>query len=150
MTETLRASPLLAVLLGTVLAGGCGGTGLPPSDLVSLEVVPAQATVPVGGTVTLTGSANGFTTNPLASWWVQESKDLDFNNACGKLDTEAKDFTGCPYGFIMFHDVNTVPSKATYFAPMTPGRYHVTLSMSQWTRFDHLEKEIVATITVTP
>lgn len=150
MTKPPRAVAVLAVLLGTVLAGGCGGTGLPPSDLVSLQVVPAQATVPVGGTVTLTGSANGFTASPLASWWVQESKDLDSSNACGKLDTQAKDFTGCPYGFVMFHDVTTVPSTATYYAPMTPGRYHVTLSMSQWTQLDHLEKEFVATITVTP
>ncbi len=129
---------------------GCGGNGLPPSSSVTVTVTPSQANVKVGGTVTLTCNANGFTAGPVVLWWIQESKDLNFNNDCGKLDTQAKDFTGCPYGFVMFHDVNTVPSTATYYAPQTPGTYHVTVSMTQPVEFDSLTKTATATITVTP
>ena len=72
---------------------------------------------------------------------------------CGKLDTEAKDFTGCPNGFVMFHDVTDVPSAATYYAPQTPGTYDVMLSMTQiggYAASDSLEKTATATIVVTP
>jgi hypothetical protein len=137
----------MLLLLGLT---ACGGNGLPPSSSVTVTVTPSQATVPVGGTVTLTGSENGFTAGPVVSWWIQESKNIDPYNDCGKLDTQAKDFTGCPYGFVMFHDVTTVPSIATYYAPQTPGTYHVTLSMIQAVEFDGLEKTATATITVTP
>jgi hypothetical protein len=143
---TMLISTML--MLGVLLA--CGGNGLPHSSTVVANVTPAQATVQVGGTVTLTGSATGFTQGPIAQWWIQESKDLDFNNGCGKLDTQAKDFAGCPYGFVMFHDVTSMPSIATYYAPRIPGTYHVIVSFLQSAEFDSLRKTATATITVTP
>ncbi len=142
-----RALATILLLLSIV---SCGGNGLPRSSAVTVTVSPSAATVPIGGTVTLTGSETGFTASPVVSWWIQESKSINFNNDCGKLDTQAKDFTGCPNGFVMFHDVTTVPSTATYYAPQTPGTYHVTLSMMQVTTFDSLQKTATATITVTP
>lgn len=129
---------------------GCGG-GLPHSSQVTVTVTPAQATVKAGASVVLTGSATGFTATPLSAWWIQESKNVNFNNDCGKLDTQAKDFTGCPYGFVMYHDGTTYPNTATYYAPTSAGTYHVALQMTQvccW--FDYLSKTAEATVTVTP
>ena len=128
---------------------GCGG-GLPHSSDASVSVAPVQASVKAGSTVTLTGTDVGFTQSPIVDWWIQESKAKDFNNDCGKLDTQKKDFTGCPYGFVMFHDVTTVPSTAVYYAPATPGIYHATLQMTEvccW--FDSLTRTANAAITVT-
>ncbi len=138
----------IAILLLQTLTG-CG-SGLPSASSITVSVSPSQASVQVGGTVALTGTATGFTASAIVTWWIQESKAVDFNNDCGKLDTQGKDFTGCPYGFVMFHDVTTVPSKAIYYAPPTPGTYHVTLTMTQVTEFDHVGKTATATITVTP
>lgn len=92
----------------------------------------------------------GFTSAPIVSWWIQESKNADFNNDCGKLDSEAKDFTGCPYGFVMSSANTVLPSSAAYYAPQTPGTYYVTVSMTQvccW--FDTLTKTAQTAITVT-
>jgi hypothetical protein len=141
---------LLGVMLLLLGLAACGGNGLPHSSSVTVLVTPSQATVPVGGNVSLTGTESGFTAPPVVQWWIQESKNIDFNNDCGKLDTEPKDFTGCPYGFVMFPNVTTVPSTATYYAPQTPGTYHVTVSMTQVVEFDSLQKTATATITVTP
>lgn len=142
----LRSVALTCVLF---TLSGCGGGGLPPSSSVVVTISPAQATVKTGGAVTLRASATGFTASPIVSWWIQESKNRDFNNDCGKLDTQTKDFTGCPYGFVMFHDGTTVPSTATYYAPPQAGTYHVTVQMTEvccW--FDYLSKTAEAAITV--
>ncbi len=143
----MRIARMVAAL--SLVFAGCGG-GLPHSSGVSVSIAPAQASVKAAGTVTLTGTESGFTASPIVTWWIQESKAKDFNNDCGKLDTQNKDYTGCPYGFVMFHDVETVPSTAVYYAPQAPGTYHVTLQMTQvccW--FDYLTKTAQAEITVT-
>jgi hypothetical protein len=139
---------LLPMLLLLALAG-CGG-GLPPSSSVKVTVTPAQASVKVGDTVSLTGTATGFTASLIVEWWIQESRALDSNNDCGKLDSQAKVFTGCPYGFVMYHDATDVPSLATYYAPQTPGTYHVTLRMTEYCcSFESMDKAATATIEVT-
>ena len=48
----------------------------------------------------------------------------------------------------MYLDVSQFPSSATYYAPSTPGTYHVTFEASQFTTFDHLTKTAQAVITV--
>lgn len=144
----MRSLILIARIFAACLIAGCGG-GLPHSSEVSVSITPAQANVKPGGTVSLTGTQAGFTQTPIVSWWIQESKAKDFNNDCGKLDTQKKDFTGCPEGFVMFHDVTTVPSTALYYAPSTPGTYHVTLQMVEvccW--FDSVTRTAEAPITV--
>lgn len=138
----------LAVVIALGSLASCSGAGLPPSDSVVVAVAPTQATVKVGGTVGLLGSGTGFTSAPMVQWGMRVSDGTI--GACGKLDTQARDFTGCPDGFVMFHDVTTVPSNAVYYAPQTPGTYHVVLWMTQVVRYDYLQKQAVATITVTP
>ena len=139
---------LVSVILGLGLTG-CGGNGLPNRSSVIPTVTPSEATVAVGGSVEITGNATGFTSSPVVDWWIKESKDRDFYRDCGKLDTQTKDFTGCPYGIVMFHDVAQFPSVATYYAPPTPGTYHVTFRAIQFSTYEYLEKMATATITVT-
>lgn len=126
----------------------CGTGGLPHTNQVTASVAPVQAAVPAGGSVTLTGSAKGFTASPIVSWWIQESRDIDRYNDCGLLSSQAPPQSGCPYGYVMFADVTTFPSSATYYAPSTPGTYHVTFQAMQVSEFDSLTKTVQATITV--
>ena len=144
MTRQLAVS---AVFFSLILAG-CGTGGLPHSNQVTVSVTPSQTTVAPGASITLSGSAVGFTASPIVDWWVQESRDLDFNNDCGFLSSQAPPQTGCPYGYVMYDGVAKVPSSATYYAPSAPGTYHVAFEASQFVTFDHLSKTATATITV--
>jgi hypothetical protein len=137
----------LAVVFAALLVG-CGGSGLPHSGQVSVSVSPAQAAIAANGSVGLTGTAAGFTDTLLGRWWIQESYNIDRNNDCGLLSTQAPPQSGCPYGYVMYDPNMAVPSTATYYAPATPGTYHVTFEASQFVEFDHLSKTGEATITV--
>ena len=142
----MRLRPgLLAVSLMLFL--GCGNN-LPHSGQVSVSVTPSQTTVAPNGSVTLNGSASGFTASVMGRWWIQESYDIDRINDCGLLTTEATPQTGCPYGYVMYDEKMAVPSTATYYAPSAPGTYHVTFEATQFDTFDHLSKTAQATITV--
>lgn len=144
-------SRLLRVLVAVAVVAmllNCGGNGLPHSNQVTVTVTPASATIAPGGSVALTGSATGFTAAPILDWYIQESKDLDFLDDCGLLTSQNPPQTGCPYGYVMFDDVTQFPSTSTYYAPTTPGTYHVTFEASQVVPFDHLTKTVQAVITV--
>ena len=136
---------LLAVSLGFFL--GCGNN-LPHSSQVSVSVSPSQATIAPNGSVTLNGSASGFTGSLMAQWWIQESYNLDRINNCGFFTTEAPPQSGCPNGYVMYDEKMAVPSRANYYAPSAPGTYHVTFEATQFDTFDHLSKTAQATITV--
>ena len=144
----MRRRLVLAGLVCSLFLSGCGTGGLPHSNQVTAAVSPAQATVQPGGSVSLNGSATGFTASPIVQWYIQESRNIDFNNDCGYLSSQAPPVTGCPYGYVMFGDVTQFPSSATYYAPTIPGTYHVTFEATQVVEFDHLTKTAQATITV--
>ena len=137
----------LASLIVGVLSS-CGTGGLPHTNQVAATVTPSTATVVPGGSITLTGSATGFTASPITDWYIQESKDIDFINDCGLLTSQSPPTSGCPYGYVMFADVTTSRCTATYYAPSTPGTYHVTFEATQFVTFDHVRKTAQATITV--
>ena len=130
-----------------VLVSACGG-GPPSSSQISMTITPAQATIPINATLTLHGTATGFTTAPVVSWWVQESHDLDQIHDCGFAEYKDGYFTGCPFGFVVY-TLFEVPSAATYYAPPTPGIYHVTFDVWQRDGFNQVEKSATATIVVT-
>jgi len=138
-----------AALAGAVfLLANCGTGGLPHTNQVTASVTPAQATISPGGSVVLKGNATGFTSSPIVGWWIQESRAIDRYNDCGLLSTQAPPQSGCPYGYVMFDDVTTFPSAATYYAPSAPGIYHVTFEATQVVEFDSLTKTVQAAITV--
>ena len=130
-----------------VLLSACG-SGLPSSSQISTTITPVQATIPTNTTLTLHGTATGFTTAPIISWWVQESHDLDQIHDCGFAEYEYGHFTNCPFGFVVY-TLFEVPSTATYYAPATPGMYHVTFDVWQRDGFNQVEKSATATIVVT-
>jgi hypothetical protein len=49
------------------------------------------------------------------------------------------------FGHVIFGSVSQFASWATYYAPLAPGTYHVTLEATQYTTFDHLTKTTTAT-----
>ncbi len=140
---------LLPVLVICALVS-CGGSGLPSSQSLTVTVTPASATLAAGGTVNLSGTANGFTQAPLVTWGMQEShKGSGLVLACGQFPTSQESFTICPFGYVVYADQNTNPNPAVYHAPPTPGTYHVVFSALQIATFDSVTKTATATITVT-
>jgi hypothetical protein len=131
-----------------VLLIGCGGSGLPHSNQVTVSVTPAQTTIAAGASVSLTGQGTGFTADPVIQWWIKESRDLDVSNDCGLLSSQAPPQSGCPYGYVMYDPVEKIPSSATYYAPTTPGTYHVTFTATQVVEFNSLTNSAEGTITV--
>ena len=149
MFHRARSIPQCLALIGAILLSGCGGgSGLPPSNQVTVLITPAQTSVAVGETVALKGSATGFTQTPIVEWWIQEAKDAGASDDCGYLT--APPVSSCQSGYVIFGSVTQFPSSATYYSPLAPGIYHVTFEASQFTTFDHLTKTATATITVTP
>ena len=142
----MRLRPgLVTVFLVFLL--GCGNN-LPHSGQVSVSVSPSQATIAPNGSVTLNGTASGFTASVMGRWWIQESYEVDRIKNCGLLTTEAPPQSGCLNGYVMYDEKMAVPSTATYYAPSAPGTYHVTFEATQFDTFDHLSKTAQATITV--
>ncbi len=133
-----------------MLITACGNG--PSASQVSVTVSPAAATVSVNGSLVLQGNATGFTVGPTVSWWVQESKNIDFNADCGLLSSQQPPAeAACPYGYVMFTGVSGVPNSAVYHAPSTPGTYHVVMDATQLRGYgDVLSVDATATITVTP
>jgi hypothetical protein len=138
---------------------GCGGASdLPSTSAVSVSLAPSTATIQVGQTIDLTGTATGFT-NPTISWWEQDQHDAAVN---GDGEEDCDDITAvssnliatCAYGYLTNSAMAAARTgTATYHAPPTPGTYHVTfrafqVSTIQWG--DSVERRAKATITVTP
>lgn len=146
LSEIGRVRYCILALIAVLLTA-CG-SGLPSSSQISIAITPVQATIPIDATLTLHGTATGFTTPPFVSWWVQESHDLDQIHDCGFVEYKDGSFTSCPFGFVVY-TLFEVPSAATYYAPPTPGTYHVTFDVWQRHGFNQVEKSATATIVVT-
>ena len=131
MSQIVRAIVPPVTLIVALLLGSCArGLPLPHSNQVTLTVAPAHATVVVGGTVALNGTANGFTETPTVEWWVQEAHDAGGSDDCGYLQPPL--MSRCECGFVMFGSVTQFPSSATYYAPLATGTYHVTFEATQF------------------
>ena len=145
-----RAIVLSLVIKATILLGSCG-SGLPHSNEVIATVTPAQATVSVDQSVGLVGNATGFsdTSQVVVRWWVQEAKATVADD-CGYLQPPPT--IPCEFGYVTYGPIPKFPSSANYYAPQTPGTFHVTVEATQFSygAFDHLTKTATATITVTP
>ena len=96
----------------------------------------------------LKGTATGFTDTPIVEWWIKEARDAGGSDDCGYL--QVPPMSSCQFGYVVFASVTQFPSAATYYAPLTPGTYHVTFEAAQFATFDHVSNTGIATITVTP
>jgi len=154
----LRVMASFGLILLSVMLGCGGASDLPPSSAVSVSLAPLTATIQVGQTVDLTGTAIGFT-NPTISWWERDQHDSAVNGY-GEADCDnitaanANLIATCAYGYLTNSAMVQAPTgTATYHAPATPGTYHVTfwavqVSTIQWG--ESVERRANATITVTP
>lgn len=61
----------------------------------------------------------------LSVWSVKESFD-ESGTLCNfdYPDTSAS-FATCKYGYVKYHKDQNMPTQAVYYAPLTPGTYHV-------------------------
>jgi hypothetical protein len=131
--------------VGALIVLGCGRPHLVAT------ISPMEATVKAGGVVTLAADQSGFTNEPVMQWWIQESKRANPKITCGMFDYLPKDFTGCPFGFVVYRADLAFPGTAVYHAPPTPGVYHVTVGILQVSEWNSLEERTAtAAITVTP
>lgn len=151
----VKAAIFSGLLLVTLSCGG--GSGLPPSSATSVSIIPATATIQVGQSVDLFGTATGFT-EPTISWWEQDQHDAAVNGY-GEEDCDFINEANtnliptCRFGYLTGSAMMQGSTEtATYHAPMTPGTYHVTFrafQMSTTQIWGSLEKRTTATITVT-
>ena len=145
----LLSSAFSLAYLMAIFVTACG-IGI--ASQVSVAITPRQATVAAGSSVDFRGDATGPTTFLAGGWWVQESYDRDPNKDCGFLAAKDASFANCPFGYVVIgSDYPHMPSHATYFAPPTPGTYHVTFE-AWWGAelFVTTSKTASAAVTVTP
>jgi hypothetical protein len=111
-----------------VVITSCGGGGYDPNN-VTVAVAPAAATIPANGQVTLQATVNGLCstcTSSIYLWSIAED-----NNGGGCDWFTSPPLEPCPAGTIQETSgplSNTL--TVTYFAPGTPGTYHVVAGWS--------------------
>jgi hypothetical protein len=135
MTENREEGPLklsvsqartlcVGSLVLLVLITGCGGgSGFNPNN-VTVNITPAAPTVAANGQATLQVMVNGMcqTCGPSAIRWTVTENNSPTD--CQWVDTPPAG--PCPAGTIQVTGANPGTSlTATYFAPDTPGTYHV-------------------------
>lgn len=153
----MRSEMILLPAVLVSLMASCGNSDLPHSSAVSVMVTPSAATIQVGQTVALQGTATGFT-QPTIDWWEQDQHDAAVNgygeeNCDDVTDTSIDLNATCPFGYLTGSPMaESSAGTATYHAPVTPGTYHVTLRAFQISLTqvgETIEKRATATITVT-
>jgi hypothetical protein len=114
-----RSVPFTTLVLLIVFAGCGGGKPLPPP---TESLSPAAPTVAVNGQVPLVLTVNGLCGTcslPGVTWEIDED-----GGGCNWTTTPPAG--PCPGGTIQITGANVgISLTATYFAPSTPGTYHV-------------------------
>src|SRR5277367_6058153 len=141
--NSCRALCVIALVLLVVLVGcGGGGSGFNPNN-VTVSVSPATATVPTDGQVPLQATIQGLSStsiSQISSWTVTENPSgADCATYAGIIPPGP-----CPAGTIQIAGGNEL--TVTYFAPSTPGTYHVN---AEWEDFINLSGPAAATKTGT-
>lgn len=153
----LRPLRLVSIFLFAATLLSCGSApDLPHSSAVFVSITPPAATIRVGQSVDLQGTATGLT-QPTLDWWEQDQHDsMGINGSadCDHItDSNTNLIANCAFGYLTGPGmVQAASSAATYHAPVTPGTYHVTLrafQMSTQALDQFVEKRTTAVITVT-
>jgi|HubBroStandDraft_4_1064222.scaffolds.fasta_scaffold02677_8 hypothetical protein len=113
--------PLCGLLLLLIVIPGCGFGGGFSANNVSVTVSPAAATIPTDGQEALQATIRNYCSGcqPLYTWVVSENEGAN----CTWLTTLP---TGpCPGGTIQEPATPYGYPAVKYFAPSTPGTFHV-------------------------
>jgi hypothetical protein len=152
-----RVIAILAVVPAVLMLACGSASDLPSSSAVSVSITPSSATIQVGQSVDLQGTATGFT-QPTLDWWEQDQHDATSNGSgsedCDDITAQNTNLiASCLFGYLTGSAMVQASSEtATYHAPLTPGTYHVTLRAFQVSAEQigaSVEKRTTATITVT-
>jgi hypothetical protein len=128
------------------IIAGCGGGGGDNPNNVTVIVSPAAVTVPANGQVTLQATVNGLCSTCPSSiqvWGITEDPSAGAN--C--VYFEPPPIGPCPAGAIQETTGDPSFLTVTYFAPSTPGTYHVT---AEWSLPSLPTKVGTSVITVSP
>jgi hypothetical protein len=129
----------MAFALLTASAGCGGGNRFNPNN-VTVSVSPGTATISRGGQVSLQATIRGLSSGYINSWAITENpSDADCATYLGVVPAGP-----CPAGTIQI--ANGSGLTVTYFAPATPGTYHIN---AEWEDFDNFGGPPIATKTGT-
>jgi hypothetical protein len=143
------------LILPAVFWAGCGsGSDLPAASEVVLSLTPISITTTTEGSVPLQATVSGFTSTPFLDWWMQEQHDAGSTaeEDCDSITAANQNLIPtCKFGYIVIDSMQQNSTSATYYAPKTPGTYHVTIravQLSTRTYGGSVEKRSTAAITV--
>ena len=141
-----RAPLLVAPLVLLIVIAGCGGGSGTNFNNVTVTVLPATASVPVSGQVTLQAKVTGVSGTQALTWTITELQTNGASGAqCNWLGTTPP-AGPCPDGTIQGADASPY-TPVTYHAPSASGTFHVVARWS--TTFDPIIiKNGTAVITV--
>jgi hypothetical protein len=139
-----RALCVVPLVLLVVIAGcGAGSTGSFNPDNVTVSVSPATATITTNGQVPLQATVLGLSSisiSDISAWTVAENPiGANYATDVGIIPPEP-----CPAGTIQILTGGEL--TVTYFAPSTPGTYHVN---AEWEDFVNFTGPPIATKTGT-
>jgi hypothetical protein len=125
--------PCVLAFLLLIVSAGCGtGNRLNPAN-VSVSVSPANATISTNGQVPLQATVQGLPSGYISSislWTVTENP----NGADCATDVGITPPGPCPAGTIQL--VSADELTVTYFAPSTPGTYHINAEWEDFVNFN--------------
>ncbi|MGA8492097.1 MAG: hypothetical protein WB711_16845 [Terriglobales bacterium] len=123
-------SAMFALLIITVACGGGPGVVLGSGNPdVTVTISPAAATIPEGGKVTLQATLKGLCSECISfiTFWSVVEND---NNVCLWGGVNMPPIGPCPGGTILLNPPAGNTLIVTYYAPSTPGTFHVTAEYS--------------------
>jgi hypothetical protein len=138
-----RALCVVPLVLLVVIAGCGGSSGSFNPNNVTVSISPATATIPTNGQVPLQATVQGLSSisiSQISAWTVTENP----------IGANCATFVGiippgpCPAGTIQILTGGEL--TVTYFAPSTPGTYHVN---AEWEDFVNFTGPPIATKTGT-
>jgi hypothetical protein len=122
----------VVAFIGLMVSAGCGtGNGLNPNN-VSVSVSPATATTSTNGQVPLQATVQGLPSGDISSislWTITENP----SGADCATDVGIIPPGPCPAGTIQIASGDEL--TVTYFAPSTPGTYHVNAEWEDFVNF---------------
>jgi hypothetical protein len=138
----------LGLLVVTTAMTGCSTGGGFNANNVTVTVSPATAAVPASGKAVLMATVHGLCSTCVPSinlWYVNENNPAN-GSICDWFTTPPT--APCPAGTIQLTeggDSSTL--TVTYFAPSTPGTYHV---VAQWALLTGPVQDGESVVTVGP
>jgi hypothetical protein len=132
-----------------IVLAGCGYGSFDPNN-VTVTLSPATATVSADGQVPLQATVHHNCTGctPLYNWLIAENGDVN----CSWIADYTPPAGPCPGGTLQ--QPEALPGgTVTYFAPSTPGKFHVTAQSLYFTNIlgpPTTTKQATSVITVRP